>query len=544
MTPDLQKIYSNCVLKKDWRGAVQILKVALDRESGDSEAMRQLSDMRGLFYIEAGALIREAEICVSGGNQNDSLQIIKRLDERFPEWVELSDSNDVLTALWNVKFAKPVAASAIPSDPKVEDPEQVLPSMEIRAEKSLKELLERAEPTMLTSVKIADLRQLETLFVEADHGFVLGVKSGTVTKKQITDGLARVRAQIEENGNRSVVRNFMVLLGLLILTGIGVWLLKARKEPDLTVPTPVPIPSPKGKLNKELWNPHELNDDFLLPMPENGQMVFRRIALPRSKIEGEQSSFFEFIVTSEGSEKRRVYAPFEESQERYYFLGKYEVTEGQYDAIMSPSSLRANAMPKRNVTFEEANSFCERYTKWIQKQNRDILPTSPKRKTVAIIRLPDSAEWEFAARGGRLTYGNAEFSQRFPYPATDLNRYEWFGGDGSSNYEVHPIGKKMPNVLGCYDLLGNVREITCTPLQRGGAYRQAVVARGGDVRTKERDMNVGLVTEHPLASRNGVPFETEMHGFRVLLGILEPDPEFLTSPKGPPSPDGGVSKQQ
>ena len=53
-----------------------------------------------------------------------------------------------------------------------------------------------------------------------------------------------------------------------------------------------------------------------------------------------------------------------------------------------------------------------------------------------------------------------------------------------------------------------------------------------------------LVTEHPLASRNGVPFETEMHGFRVLLGILEPDPEFLTSPKGPPSPDGGVSKQQ
>ena len=541
MTPDLQKEYSRSVIRRDWKGAVQTLKVALERDNADADAMRQLADMRGRFCLEADALLKELKQRIADGNRADMLDLIRVWDQKFPEWVELCDSNDALIALWNVKFIKPVAPIAVPVSPRSEE---AAPNAENKAEAALKELLERADPSVLAPARIADLRQLETLFVEAEHGFVLGVNSGTVTKKQIAEGLAKVRAQIEEIGKRSVIRNFMVLLGLLILAGIGVWSLKARREPDVTVPKSVPTSSPKGKLNKELCNPHELNDDFLLPMPESGQMVFRRIALPRSKIEGEQSSFFEFIVTSEGSEKRRVYAPFEESRERYYFLGKYEVTEGQYDAIMSPSSLRANAMPKRNVTFEEANSFCEQYTKWIQKQNRDILPTSPKRKTVAIIRLPDSAEWEFAARGGRLTYGNAEFSQRFPYPATDLNRYEWFGGDGSSNYEVHPIGKKMPNVLGCYDLLGNVREITCTPLQRGGAYRQAVVARGGDVRTKERDMNVGLVTEHPLASRNGVPFETEMHGFRVLLGILEPDPEFLTSPKGPPSPDGGVSKQQ
>jgi formylglycine-generating enzyme required for sulfatase activity len=543
MTPDLQKIYSNCVLKKDWRGAVQILKVALDRESGDSEAMRQLSDMRGLFYIEAGALIREAEICVSGGNQNDSLQIIKRLDERFPEWVELSDSNDVLTALWNVKFAKPVAASAIPSDPKVEDPEQVLPSMEIKAEKSLKELLERAEPTMLTSVKIADLRQLETLFVEADHGFVLGVKSGTVTKKQITDGLARVRAQIEENGNRSVVRNFMVLLGFLILTGIGVWLLKARKEPDLTVPTPVPIPSLKGKLSKELCNPHESNDDFPLPMPEDGLMVFRRIVLPTSKNEGERSSFFEFSATNEGSEKRRVYAPFEVAQERCYFLGKYEVTEGQYDAIMSPSSLRANAMPMRNVTFEQARSFCLLYTEWLQKQYRDVLPKT-KRKTMAVIRLAESAEWEFAARGGNRTYRSAEFAKRFPYADVDLNRYEWFGGDKASNNHVHSVGERKPNVLGCYDLLGNVREITRTKLLRGGIYLEAMAARGGDAWTAERDVSVTLETEHPLAALNGGPFETERHGFRVVISTSEPDWEPQRVPSASPGGGGEAAPKQ
>ena len=540
MTPDLQKEYSRSVIRRDWKGAVQTLKVALERDNADADAMRQLADMRGRFCLEADALLKELKQRIADGNRADMLDLIRVWDQKFPEWVELCDSNDALIALWNIKFIKPVAPIAVPVSPRSEE---AAPNAENKAEAALKELLERADPSVLAPARIADLRQLETLFVEAEHGFVLGVKSGTVTKKQISEGLAKLRAQIEEKGKRSVIRNFMVFGGLLILAGIGAWSLRARREPDVTVLTSVPTSSLKGKLNKELCNPHESNDDFALPMPENGQMVFRRIVLPASKMEGERSSFFEFNATNEGSEKRRIYAPFEVAQERCYFLGKYEVTEGQYDAIMSPSSLRANAMPMRNVTFEQARSFCLLYTEWLQKQYRDVLPKS-KRKTMAVIRLAESAEWEFAARGGKRTYGSAEFAKRFPYADVDLNRYEWFGGDKSSNNHVHSVGELKPNVLGCYDLLGNVREITRTKLLRGGIYLEAMAARGGDAWTAERDVSVTLETEHPLADLNGGPFETERHGFRVVISTSEADWEPQRVPSASPGGGGEAAPKQ
>jgi formylglycine-generating enzyme required for sulfatase activity len=66
-------------------------------------------------------------------------------------------------------------------------------------------------------------------------------------------------------------------------------------------------------------------------------------------------------------------------------------------------------------------------------------------------RLPTEAEWEWAARGGRLGKGEGQDTR------ASLDR-EWFAENGEK--KTHPVGEKSANALGLVDLLGNVREWT------------------------------------------------------------------------------------
>lgn len=65
-------------------------------------------------------------------------------------------------------------------------------------------------------------------------------------------------------------------------------------------------------------------------------------------------------------------------------------------------------------------------------------------------RFPTEAEWEYAARGGSRAAEGA-------YPeGTVLSDIAWYR-DNSAR-QVHPVGQKRPNILGLYDMLGNVGE--------------------------------------------------------------------------------------
>jgi formylglycine-generating enzyme required for sulfatase activity len=119
-----------------------------------------------------------------------------------------------------------------------------------------------------------------------------------------------------------------------------------------------------------------------------------------------------------------------------FYMGKYEVTQGQWKAIMgnNPSSFKdcGDNCPVEQVSWNDIQDF-------INKLNQ---------KTGKKYRLPTEAEWEYAARSGGK---NEKYSG-----SDDIDSVAWY--DKNSGRETHTRGQKQPNGLGIYDMSGNVWE--------------------------------------------------------------------------------------
>ena len=119
-----------------------------------------------------------------------------------------------------------------------------------------------------------------------------------------------------------------------------------------------------------------------------------------------------------------------------FYIGKYEVTQAQWKAIMglNPSKCKGDNLPVERVSWDDVQTF-------IKKLNA---------KTGKKFRLPTEAEWEYAARGGKQSKG-------YKYSGSNkLNNVAWY--DSNSDNMTHPVGQKRPNELGIYDMSGNVYE--------------------------------------------------------------------------------------
>jgi sulfatase modifying factor 1 len=121
-----------------------------------------------------------------------------------------------------------------------------------------------------------------------------------------------------------------------------------------------------------------------------------------------------------------------------FYLGKYEVTQGQWKKVMgkNPSFFNeSDENPVENVSWNDTQEFIRRLSQMSANS----------------YRLATEGEWEYAARNGRNGEKWAGTSNE-----SELREYAWFSGN--SGNKTHPAGQKRPNGLGLYDMSGNVWE--------------------------------------------------------------------------------------
>ena len=119
-----------------------------------------------------------------------------------------------------------------------------------------------------------------------------------------------------------------------------------------------------------------------------------------------------------------------------YYMGKYEVTQALWEAVMgsNPSYFKGDNLPVETVSWNDCQEF-------ISKLNS---------LTGRKFRLSTEAEWEYAARGGKK-------SRSYQYSgSSNISDVAWY--DGNSGSKTHPVGTKQANELGIYDMSGNVCE--------------------------------------------------------------------------------------
>ncbi|GCL58127.1 SUMF1/EgtB/PvdO family nonheme iron enzyme [Microcystis aeruginosa] len=147
----------------------------------------------------------------------------------------------------------------------------------------------------------------------------------------------------------------------------------------------------------------------------------------------------EFLMGSADSDFDAVSRekPQHQVQVNSFAIGKYPVTQAQYEAVMgiNPSEFKNNPQnPVEQVSWNDAQAFCQKLSQITGKT----------------YRLPTEAEWEYACRAGTTT------RYYFGDDASQLGDYAWYSANSQS--KTHPVGQKKPNAWGLYDMIGNVWE--------------------------------------------------------------------------------------
>lgn len=189
-----------------------------------------------------------------------------------------------------------------------------------------------------------------------------------------------------------------------------------------------------------------------------------------------------------------------------YRLGAYPITRALFAQITDrhPDAAQGSRLPVDSVSWWDAVQFCNALS-----QHDGLSPAYHFQADCEGIewdasadgyRLPTEAEWEHACRAGTTgpRYG-------------PLDEIAWYRGN--SNGRIREVGRKQPNPLGLYDMLGNVWE-WCWDVYDAEVYGSYRVLRGG-----------GWFDEHwscrvSVRRRSHPTFRVDDVGFRIARSVM------------------------
>jgi formylglycine-generating enzyme required for sulfatase activity len=239
---------------------------------------------------------------------------------------------------------------------------------------------------------------------------------------------------------------------------------------------------------------------------------------------------------SEAQNRESNEAPLTQvSLTRPFYLGKYEITQAQWVALMgsNPSHFTENPnLPVERISWYDAVEFCQRLSELLPN-----IQAIPEIGESMEIRLPFEAEWEYACRastatpyffGFTLKTNQANFDGRsfIEFSADNAERQEAveLAADTEEYYldQTSPVGQFPANAWGLYDMHGNVQE-WCMDRYAPRLPGRKVVNPQGPSNGIYRICRGGSWFDRPQScrssSRNPMPPSTRLDnvGFRVVL---------------------------
>ncbi len=241
----------------------------------------------------------------------------------------------------------------------------------------------------------------------------------------------------------------------------------------------------------QAFNPNEDPGDMELPMPNGMKLVLRPVAVdsrlllndrqfnmgllnPDSDRTFREKQFPAHISAAlryenlPGDWARKLPDEEQKGGYSYYLIGKYELSNGQWDAVMGGEPNPRPDLPKTGISWYDLQDFLRKYNEWLLKNHPDAVPAIDG--VAAYLRLPTEEEWEFAAREG---ISAPEQQNETDFPVADGNPIENYAVFGDRYKNVQSIGSRKPNRLGIHDMGGNAAEL----VQSG--FRFTVAERKG-----------------------------------------------------------------
>ena len=138
-----------------------------------------------------------------------------------------------------------------------------------------------------------------------------------------------------------------------------------------------------------------------------------------------------------------------------FWMCRHPVTQKEWAEVMgsNPSRFKGDERPVESVSWHDAVEYANK-----RSQREGLAPAYAGSDRNVVwnrgadgYRLPTEAEWEYAVRGGHGSPGNYAYSG-----SNNIDEVAWYTHNSVGS--TRPVCQKKPNVLGLYDMSGNVRE--------------------------------------------------------------------------------------